>query len=150
MELLSPWLIWFLIGLALILSEFAIPGVILVFFGIGAWFAALFAGLGLIDSLGGQIAVFGIVSVVTLFTLRKFFKNWFVGVVSDTSPEGSENLDEYLGKSATALDDIAAGARGKVEFKGAQWNAVATTALVKGERATITALEGLTLTVDKS
>ena len=33
----SPELIWFVAGLALILSEFMLPGIILVFFGAGAW-----------------------------------------------------------------------------------------------------------------
>ena len=150
MNFTDPWLIWFLIGLALILSEFAIPGVILVFFGLGAWIVSGLVGIGLLDSLGVQIALFGAASVVLLFTLRRSFKSWFMGDVSDSTPSGSENRDEYLGKTATALSDIPAGGRGKVEFKGAHWNAHATTALVTGDRATITALDGLTLTVEKN
>ena len=37
MDWLTPELIWFLIGLVLIILEFGIPGVVTVFFGIGAW-----------------------------------------------------------------------------------------------------------------
>jgi len=33
----NPTLIWFFIGLVLLIAEFSVPGVILVFFGIGAW-----------------------------------------------------------------------------------------------------------------
>ena len=44
----DPVLIWFLAGLALILSEFMLPGFILVFFGIGFYAGAIQAGAGLI------------------------------------------------------------------------------------------------------
>lgn len=33
---MSPAQIWFLVGLVLVLAEFALPGVILVFIGLGA------------------------------------------------------------------------------------------------------------------
>ena len=40
-------LIWFLLGLVLIILEFAVPDGILVFFGIVAWLAAATTYLGL-------------------------------------------------------------------------------------------------------
>ena len=43
----NPVLIWFLIGLALVLSEFMLPGIILVFFGLGAWAVCLTTWMGL-------------------------------------------------------------------------------------------------------
>ena len=42
--------IWFLIGLGLVLAEFAVPGVILVFLGVAAWIVALLDWAG-VDSL---------------------------------------------------------------------------------------------------
>jgi len=41
--------IWFIAGLVLILLEFVVPGVILVFFGAGAWVVALGMWLGVIE-----------------------------------------------------------------------------------------------------
>ena len=40
-ELLSPELAWFLVGLICMIAEFAAPGVIILFFGAGAWVVAL-------------------------------------------------------------------------------------------------------------
>ena len=40
-ELLKPELIWFIAGLIMLLAEFAMPGLIIFFFGVGAWLVAL-------------------------------------------------------------------------------------------------------------
>lgn len=37
----EPAMVWFLIGLVLIVSEFAVPGLVIIFFGLGAWATAL-------------------------------------------------------------------------------------------------------------
>ncbi len=42
-------IIWFLIGLGLVVAEFAIPGVILVFIGVAAWVVAVLDWAG-VDS----------------------------------------------------------------------------------------------------
>jgi len=42
MEILSdPAVIWFLIGLGLLLLELVLPGLVILFFGAGAWVTAL-------------------------------------------------------------------------------------------------------------
>ena len=51
-EFLKPELIWFLIGLVLLLMEFAIPGLVVLFFGIGAW---VVAGVCLLTDILGKI-----------------------------------------------------------------------------------------------
>ncbi len=62
----DPVLIWFLAGLALILAEFMIPGVILIFFGVGAWMTAVTAWLGITPGWTSQLLTFAISSVVML------------------------------------------------------------------------------------
>jgi hypothetical protein len=59
--LFNPTLLWFLLGLALILLEFVVPGVILVFFGIGAWAAAVTTYFGLTASFQSQLLVFAVI-----------------------------------------------------------------------------------------
>jgi hypothetical protein len=56
--------IWFLVGLVLVLAEFATPGVILVFIGLGAWVAALTTWLGWTEALGAQMGVFAVSSTL--------------------------------------------------------------------------------------
>ena len=144
---MTPALIWFLVGLALVLLEFAVPGVIIVFIGLGAWVTALFVWLGWADSVGAQTTVFMISSVTLLFGLRHFFKSWFMGHSSTGDSEAE--MEEFLGKTARVVAAITSGGEGKVEFKGAHWNAIAEDDLNAGQVVTICGREGLQLTVRK-
>ena len=52
-DFLKPEVIWCLVGLVLLLLEFILPGLIIFFFGLGAWVVAavcLFAGIGTLGS----------------------------------------------------------------------------------------------------
>ena len=144
---MTPALIWFLIGFAVVLVEFALPGVIIVFLGLGAWVTALFVWLGWAESVGAQTAVFMISSVMLLFGLRHIFRGWFMG--HSSLGDSESEMDEFLGKSARAVAAITAGGEGKVEFKGAHWNAIAEDDINPGQVVTISARDGLQLTVKK-
>ncbi|HCL97209.1 MAG TPA: NfeD family protein, partial [Verrucomicrobiales bacterium] len=72
-------MLWFIAGLAMILLEFVAPGVIIIFFGIGAWVVAMGMWIGMIDSVPAQCLTFAISSLLLLFTLRRYMTTWFVG-----------------------------------------------------------------------
>ncbi len=145
----NPALLWFLVGLALVLAEFAVPGVVLVFFGIGAWLVAALTASGVTPGAESQLLVFAGGSLLFLFALRRLFKGWFVGGSSTNGVTGPENLDEFLGKTArvtaaiTGPDDP-----GTVEFKGAQWAAACESPVAVGALVRIVALDGLTFHVE--
>jgi membrane protein implicated in regulation of membrane protease activity len=145
----TPELIWFLVGLGLILLEFVLPGVILVFFGVGAWCAALTTWIGVSGGLAGQLWVFAISSTLLLLLLRRRVRARLSGYTSDTQ-DPNVNLDEFRGQRVTVLTAIEPGqSGGRVEYKGAGWNAVAETALAAGERAVIVGKDGITLRVSR-
>ena len=52
LENLNHELLWFLLGLAFLLSEFVVPGFVIAFFGVGAWVTAILTGVGL--TVGGR------------------------------------------------------------------------------------------------
>lgn len=143
----SPVLIWFLAGLALILSEFLLPGIILVFFGAGAWLAALTTWLGLTPGLTGQLLTFAAASLLLLVLLRHRFRAGLTGYVGDENHPDS-NLDEFRGQSVLVTEEIdPVGDRGAVEFKGARWKARAGGPIPAGTRAVIETVDGITLMV---
>jgi membrane protein implicated in regulation of membrane protease activity len=139
-----PEIIWFVIGVVLVLLELALPGVIVVFFGLGAGVTSLLLWLGLITSLDAQLMVFSVASLVLLFALRRWVKNRFTGYVPDAA-SGASNLDDFAGGTATAVDDLVPGRVGPVEFRGSRWSAIADTPIARGETGRITKLDGLTL-----
>lgn len=145
---MSASLLWFIAGFVLILAEFATPGVILVFIGMGAWVASLAAWLGWVPGTGGQVAVFAVSSLVLLLALRRLFKTWFLGFSSEAGVPGA--LDEFHGKQVRVLRAIRPGQTGKVEFKGSPWNASAEETFAVGDTARIVGIDGLCLKVARA
>lgn len=143
----NPILIWFIAGLALILSEFMIPGVILVFFGAGAWLAAVTTALGWTPGWTSQLLTFGVSSLVLLLVLRRWFRSRFFGYVGDDNNLES-NIDGLAGQIVTVLAAIDAGHDdGRVEFKGASWKATSDKPIPAGQRAVILSADGISLKV---
>ena len=146
MDLLSdPAVVWFLVGLGLLLLELALPGLVILFFGIGAWVTALFCVI-LDINLNWQILIFLVASLLGLALLRKYLKNRFF---NRTDKEIEDQLEEYIGHKAKAVSDFKGGS-GTIEFKGAQWSAQCDEAVSKGEWVVIKSKDSLTLGVSKS
>lgn len=141
MNWLTPELFWFLLGLALLLAEFALPGIIIMFFGIGAWITALTTWMGLTPNATSQNIVFAISSLVLLFVMRRRLKQIFVGTTTNDTIE-----DEFTGKEARVVSEIDS-SKGKVELKGAEWNARSVETISANSLVIIERREGLTLHV---
>ena len=142
----NPILVWFLCGLALILFELVAPGIILVFFGLGAWVTTVTTWAGLTTGLTSQLLVFAASSLVLLVLLRRWFRQRFFGYVGgDQDP--SRNLDDLAGREVVVTAAIAPGAPGRVEFQGTGWSARADVELAVGAPAVIERADGITLVV---
>ena len=118
MDLMSPPILWFLIGLVCLLLEFALPGVVIVFFGIGAWIVALLTLL-LPLPIEHQLLVFIASSLLMLFTLRRNLQRWFFKEV----PDAVSDKQEFIGERAVVIEAISTKLPGKVEFHGTRWEA---------------------------
>jgi len=144
---LNPALLWFIVGTVLVLLEFAVPGVILVFFGVAAWFVSLGTWLGVTGSLESQLFLFALTSILLLFFLRRWIRERFTGHVTGVQ-DPSRNLDDLTGETVTVLNEVVPGkGGGTVEFKGAVWSAESTESLARGAMAVITGVRGITLRV---
>ncbi|HGY55755.1 MAG TPA: NfeD family protein [Caldithrix abyssi] len=140
----QPAVIWFLIGLVLVLLEFSLPGLIIIFFGIGAWVTALSAAVFDVG-LNTQIAVFIITSFISLILLRKHLQNRFF---KSQTPEEDTLEDEFIGQMATVAADIKKDREGKVIFKGTNWSAVSEYPCKKGQQVRIVGKESIRLKVE--
>jgi membrane protein implicated in regulation of membrane protease activity len=144
-DLLTPPVIWFLVGVVLLLLELALPGLVIFFFGLGAWIVALCLVLFPVN-ITWQLLIFVISSLAGLFLLRRFLKEKFFR--EDESNKSSLE-EEFIGKTAVADTDINPGISGKVNFKGTQWTAISDEAIKKGEKVRIKERESITLIVEK-
>jgi membrane protein implicated in regulation of membrane protease activity len=134
----SPWLVWFLAGIAVMLAELAVPGFVIIFFGLGCWGAAAVAVFAP-DAYSAQVVVFLIVSVASLMTLRKVAMRVFVGRSEGPETEGSGNVP--VGARITLDQDLEAGRVGRVRFRGAMWDAVSEERIPAGSDAEITGVD---------
>ncbi|NGX16344.1 NfeD family protein [Wenzhouxiangella sp. XN24] len=139
----SPAAVWTLLGVLLILAEFALPGVILVFFGIAALLIGIALWFGVGMTLNTQILVFGLLAVGLLLVARKRVKSWFLGK-SELASDGIEVL--VPGTPVTAQEDFVDGI-GVVTYRGARWNAECSEPVAGGQRLWITGRRGLVLNV---
>ncbi|MBU2548517.1 MAG: NfeD family protein [Proteobacteria bacterium] len=142
---LRPELVWFLFGLAMLLLEFAVPGLIIFFFGLGAWLVALICFFGDL-SLNAQLILFLVSSVLLLALLRKKLRSLFYGPRA-----GFKNIedpaDEYVGRKVTVVSEIRPNVNGRVEFHGTDWEAAAEETIPVGTIVEILAKDNITFRV---
>lgn len=144
---LSPQLIWFLLGVVFLVGEMALPGFILIFFTVGCWIAAIITW-GTNITVTGQVIVFVAVSLVSLFSLRKYSLKTFKGSIRQDEDDGG--MESKRGKTAQVTQAIAPHRPGEIKMEGTFWRAVADEKIAKGQSVIIvsqTAGEGLTFKV---
>ena len=133
--------IWFIVGFALFVLEFAVPGLVLFFFGLGAWITGIV--LLLTDTgFNGQIGIFLASSVIFLLLFRKWVKK-----ILWSRKEASEIEDEFVGRTGIAVTPIGPGKGGKVDFKGTVWDARSEESIGEGEQVIITGNDSIILIV---
>ncbi len=144
-DFLRPELIWFAVGLVLLIGEFIIPGLIIAFFAVGAW---IVAGVCLATpiSLNAQLALFIASSVICLVGARRWVRGMFSGFATDKQ-DASIDINEFVGQRAVVTNAITSTLAGRVEFHGTHWTAKADEAIAEGAVVEITKKESATLTV---
>ncbi len=139
-------LIWTVGGILLVLAEFLVPGLIIIFFGTAALITGLAIYAGLPTDYGLPFLLFATLSILQLVIVRRHFKKWFTG----GNAVNQQSLEEFIGHEAIVISGFAEGdTHGKVEFKGASWSALCDEPLQPGERVRISSREGITLTVNR-
>lgn len=144
-EFWDPTVIWFAIGLVILLLELIVPGLILFFFGIGAWIVALLTLLFDI-SINVQLFIFFVSSVILLFSLRKWVKQLFMGKI-DSSVDDKETTGDLIGEHAKVVETIIPPSKGKIEIHGTNWSAESDSQIEAGEIVEIIGKKNLTLKV---
>lgn len=151
MESVSPEFLWVFLGILLIMAEFVLPGLIVIFFGLGALITGLLIWAGMPGEGAWPFIVFPVVSVSALLLLRGFFKPWFAGHSLSAQSTGAD--EDFIGHRARVVSGFndAQGVTGRVAYRGANWDAQAARdqAFKVGDQVRIVGREGSILTIDK-
>ncbi len=141
---ISVSLIWFLVGLVFIGLEFLAPGVIIIFFGAGAWVTAIASWLFPSLTLTGQLIVFLVSAILSLVLLRGTIAKRFY---QNTDKSDSDLDNDFVGKDGEVIQPITSEEDGVVLFRGTTWTARAAEPIEAGSRVVIVKKDGLTLVV---
>jgi membrane protein implicated in regulation of membrane protease activity len=144
---LGPWN-WVIAGVVLMAFETVIPGVQLLWFGISAVIVgllvfALNSGGAELLSFPWQLVLFAVISVATVFGVRRFAN--LQGVESEDR-DLNQRSAQYFGRVVVVEDPIAGG-RGRVRVDDTLWLASGADA-PKGARVRITGAHGIVFTVE--
>ena len=142
---ISMTAVWLVAMIALLVVEASVPGLVSIWFALGA-FAAMLSSL-LHAPLWLQFTWFAVVSLVSLWFTRPFVKKF---VNSRTTPT---NLDMVIGQDCVVTEDIDnVLGTGAVTVSGKEWTARMDDAgkqAKKGEVVCVVRIEGVKLIVKK-
>lgn len=136
---------WIIAGLVLVIGEFAISGLVVIFFGLAALLVGSLKYLGLLSDLTWELTLFAVFSVLLLVFVRRYLADKLMGRESRrTAIEDSAGLVGHRALVADAFADNI----GIVLHRGARWQAQSHHALSKGQMVRIVEHDGLWLTVE--
>lgn len=140
------WILWAVLGVFLIVAETFTLGFVLLWFGIGAFAAALAGLLGV--GVVGQFFIFALVSVALTAASRTIFSNFLAHRDEDAVKHGMDALPGQVGTvtigSAGALNEAA------VKVYGSTWTAFPEDGereLVEGEKVEVVRVKGSSIYV---
>ena len=140
------WWHWLAAGLILVALEMAASGgFYVIFFGIAALVIGGLQLIGLAGPLWFQFLLFSVLSVVSLVFFRRPLMRW---LRLDTPGRG--DMDTPVGETAIPQEDIAPGAVGRAELRGATWTArnASPVTLPRGQRCTVVRVDRLTIVLE--
>ena len=142
------WMIWLIAGALCIGLELFIPGLVIIFFGLGCVCTAVFSLLSFVNNrVWLQIVLFLIFSVLSLAFLRKKFTIIFKGTLFYLD----KKLDMYSFEFADVLETVSETKEGRIKYKGTSWNAVSTLGTIEaGSRVRVLRREGIAYVVEKA
>ena len=140
--------LWLGSGIFLIAIEFLVPGLVLVFVGLGSLTVVFGMHFGYIDGILQQFITFFISSIIYLLTLRFLVLRF---VPSVTRKENIDEDEEVIGSIVEIVEDINSGEFGRVEHSGSSWQARAEgdQTILKGEQVKIIGRDNITWIVQK-
>ncbi len=140
---LEPHWFWLTVGLALGVVEILAPGFFLMWLGLAAIIVGLLAWVVPTISLPFQVALFAVLSVLTVYAGKKFLKD---NPIESEDPALNDRSARLRGEIVTVVEAITNG-RGRVKVGDSEWNVRGSDAAV-GTQVRVAGADGATLLVE--
>jgi membrane protein implicated in regulation of membrane protease activity len=121
MAYLNQYLFWLVAGGVLVLLEFLVPGLVVVFLGLGALLTGGVLYLQWITDPVGLLLFFALSSIVMLATLRRLVMRFYP---SDSERVEADEDKLLIGQKATVVSTVYPNDfSGRIRFSGTTWSA---------------------------
>lgn len=136
-------IMWLVITVVFVVAEIATTQLVGIWFVPGSLVALVLAAVNVGFWL--QVLAFAVVAAALLVLARPVVSRYMSIHVTPT------NLDRAIGQTALVVADIGNGAIGQVKVNGLIWSAVNPndSIILKGERVTVKAIDGVKLVVEE-
>ena len=140
--------IWLGFGLFCIISEFLLPGLVMVFLGLGSLTVVLGMQFGYLDNFTHQLITFFVGSILYLVPLRFLILRF---VPTNTKKVSIDEDQQAIGTEVEIVEDILDGKLGRIKYTESTWQAktVDSITILKGEKAKIIGRDNITWIVQK-
>lgn len=137
---------WLIVGVLLMALEIFIPAMLVMWFGFGAIVAGIALWLIPALPLSGQILIFALVSLLSVFGWRK--SRFSEANIHSDTPGLNNRLHSHLGKEYTLTEAIIDG-RGTIRVGDTAWR-VRGDDLPSGTRVRVIGVDGVIFIVEKA
>ena len=140
--------LWLSSGIFLIAIEFLVPGLVMVFVGLGSLTVVFGIHLGYIEGVLQQFITFFISSIIYLLTLRFLVLRF---VPSASRKEDIDEDEDVIGSIVELVEEIDSDGFSRVEHSGSSWQArvEGDQTILKGEQVKIIGRDNITWIVQK-
>lgn len=146
MEAISDSQLWLIVGFLMLVIEMFNLSFFAFFIGMGALLTALLTYLGVLPTITYQIVTFSVSSVLFLIFLRKLLKKRF------SQAKNGVDYTEFVGDKVTVLQAIPENGRGRIFYRGTEWEAVSIDgkSIEKDTLVTILKMDGIIAIVKRT
>lgn len=143
-EVLTPTVIWLVIGFVLMALELASGAAVLIFCGLGALAVGLLLAAGIDVPGPWQIVLAAVLALGATLLFRPLLRHWL-------RPRGSGYVD-HVGEVVVAKTPVGHDVPGTVLHRGTVWQARAAKgeSLAAGEKGIVTGVEGIELRIRRA
>lgn len=139
---------WLGLGVALVLAEMLLPGLVSVFVGMGALTVAALLHYHYIDSIAVQFIAWFLSSIVYIFSLRVLAMKYYP---TDTFKHTIDDDLSVVGTVVDVVETIPSGGMGRIAHSDSTWKAISgeNEDIQAGEKVKVVGRDNITWLVEK-
>ncbi|MBL6988226.1 MAG: NfeD family protein [Bacteriovoracaceae bacterium] len=140
---------WWILGSVLVLAEFLLPGLVVVFVGLGALTVAALNYFGFVTTIIPQFLTWFVSSIIYCFTLRLLVIKIYP---SDVVKQNSDEDQDVVGQIALVTQMISENKSGRIKHSDSTWPARTSdgSSVETGQSVKIIGRDNLTWIVEKT